>query len=126
MRGKHILIAFSGVLLLIFSLLLLVVILFSEEEDGGHDLSYGGCKRISGSAGTQAHVREVRKRIRHRGLYQCAACNHTGRIRRYAGGRYAVLGIYGLAAKHVKYRGIHQIGVQVFFFPAGICKSKGL
>lgn len=42
MRGKHILIAFSGVFLLIFSLLLLVVILFSEEEDGGHDLSYGG------------------------------------------------------------------------------------
>lgn len=42
MRGKHILIAFSGVFLLIFSLLLLVVILFSEEEDGGYDLSYGG------------------------------------------------------------------------------------
>lgn len=42
MRGKHILIAFSGVFLLIFSLLLLVVILFSEEEDGGHDLLYGG------------------------------------------------------------------------------------
>lgn len=41
MRGKHILIAFSGVFLLIFSLLLLVVILFSEEEDEGHDLSYG-------------------------------------------------------------------------------------
>lgn len=42
MRGKHILITFSGVFLLIFSLLLLVVVLFSEEEDGGHDLSYGG------------------------------------------------------------------------------------
>ena len=42
MRGKHILIAFSGMFLLIFSLLLLVVVLFSEEEDGGHDLLYGG------------------------------------------------------------------------------------
>ena len=42
MRGKHILIAFSGVFFLIFSLLLLGVILFSEEEDGGHDLLYGG------------------------------------------------------------------------------------
>ncbi|WP_077609590.1 bifunctional lytic transglycosylase/C40 family peptidase [Clostridium sp. Marseille-P2415] len=61
MRGKHILIAFSGVFLLIFSLLLLVVILFSEEEDGGHDLSYGSANV---SAEVLAHKPRLEKYAR--------------------------------------------------------------
>ncbi|HFJ2331096.1 TPA: lysozyme family protein [Listeria monocytogenes] len=65
MRGKHILIAFSGVFLLIFSLLLLVVILFSEEEDGGHDLSYGGANV---SAEVLAHRPMLEKYAREYGI----------------------------------------------------------
>ena len=65
MRGKHILIAFSGVFLLIFSLLLLVVILFSEEEDGGHDLSYGGANV---SAEVLAHKPMLEKYAREYGI----------------------------------------------------------
>ncbi|WP_434282653.1 lysozyme family protein [Clostridium botulinum] len=65
MRGKHILITFSGVFLLIFSLLLLVVILFSEEEDGGHDLSYGGANV---SAEVLAHKPMLEKYAREYGI----------------------------------------------------------
>lgn len=65
MRGKHILIAFSGMFLLIFSLLLLVVILFSEEEDGGHDLSYGGANV---SAEVLAHKPMLEKYAREYGI----------------------------------------------------------
>ncbi|PKR84077.1 bifunctional lytic transglycosylase/C40 family peptidase [Heyndrickxia camelliae] len=65
MRGKPILIAFSGVFLLIFSLLLLVVILFSEEEDGGHDLSYGGANV---SAEVLAHKPMLEKYAREYGI----------------------------------------------------------
>ncbi|BCJ94120.1 peptidase P60 [Anaerocolumna cellulosilytica] len=65
MRGKHILIAFSGVFLLIFSLLLLVVVLFSEEEDGGHDLSYGGANV---SAEVLAHKPMLEKYAREYGI----------------------------------------------------------
>lgn len=65
MRGKHILIACSGMFLLIFSLLLLVVILFSEEEDGGHDLSYGGANV---SAEVLAHKPMLEKYAREYGI----------------------------------------------------------
>lgn len=65
MRGKHILIAFTGVFFLIFSLLLLVVILFSEEEDGGHDLSYGGANV---SAEVLAHKPMVERYAREYGI----------------------------------------------------------
>lgn len=65
MRGKPILITFSGVFLLIFSLLLLVVILFSEEEDGGHDLSYGGANV---SAEVLAHKPMLEKYAREYGI----------------------------------------------------------
>lgn len=65
MRGKHILITFSGVFLLIFSLLLLVVILFSEEEDGGYDLSYGGANV---SAEVLAHKPMLEKYAREYGI----------------------------------------------------------
>lgn len=65
MRGKHILIAFSGVFLLVFSLLLLVVILFSEEEDGGHDLSYGGANV---SAEVLAHKPMLERYAREYGI----------------------------------------------------------
>lgn len=65
MKGKHILIAFSGVFLLIFSLLLLVVILFSEEEDGGHGLSYGGANV---SAEVLAHKPMLEKYAREYGI----------------------------------------------------------
>lgn len=65
MRGKHILIAFSGMFLLIFSLLLLVVVLFSEEEDGGHDLSYGGANV---SAEVLAHKPMLEKYAREYGI----------------------------------------------------------
>lgn len=65
MRGKHILIIFSGVFLLIFSLLLLVVILFSEEEDGGHDLLYGGANV---SAEVLAHKPMLEKYAREYGI----------------------------------------------------------
>ena len=65
MRGKHILIAFSGVFLLIFSLLMLVVILFSKEEDGGHDLLYGG---VNVSAEVLAHKPMLEKYAREYGI----------------------------------------------------------
>ncbi len=65
MRGKHILITFSGVFLLVFSLLLLMVILFSEEEDGGHDLSYGGANV---SAEVLAHKPLLEKYAREYGI----------------------------------------------------------
>ncbi len=65
MRGKHILIAFSGVFLLIFSLLLLVVILFSEEDDGGHDLLYGG---VNVSEEVLAHKPMLEKYAREYGI----------------------------------------------------------
>lgn len=65
MRGKPILITFSGVFLLIFSLLLLVVVLFSEEEDGGHDLSYGDANV---SAEVLAHKPMLEKYAREYGI----------------------------------------------------------
>lgn len=65
MRGKHILIAFSGVFLLIFSLLLLVVILLSEEDDGGHDLLYGG---VNVSEEVLAHKPMLEKYAREYGI----------------------------------------------------------
>ena len=72
------------------------------------------CKSVCGGAGAPADGGAVRGAVRHFRVRQRPACDHTGGIRRHAGGRDAILGIYGPAAELARHGAIHCTGLQVF------------